>query len=139
MITPQHGIGSGFGFESTAREVLAGVDLSGRLAVVTGGRVVSIELDTGAVHALGQVEIEDVPGMATAVAVPGGVLVVSPGQLVRLADGVVDGEARVDGVPVVSHDGTTVWVDSSRPGGHGATEESRTPSDYQRGLHADTP
>ena len=37
MITPQHGIGSGFGFESTAREVLAGVDLSGRLAVVTGG------------------------------------------------------------------------------------------------------
>ncbi|MWA02298.1 SDR family NAD(P)-dependent oxidoreductase [Actinomadura sp. LD22] len=37
MITPQRRIDSGFGFESTARDVLAGVDLSGRLAVVTGG------------------------------------------------------------------------------------------------------
>jgi NAD(P)-dependent dehydrogenase (short-subunit alcohol dehydrogenase family) len=35
--TPQHAIGSGFGFDSTAEEVLAGIDLSGRLAVVTGG------------------------------------------------------------------------------------------------------
>ena len=34
---PQHPIGSGFGFESTAGDVLEGVDLSGRLAVVTGG------------------------------------------------------------------------------------------------------
>lgn len=37
MTTPQHTIGSGFGFESTAGDVLAGIDLSGRLAVVTGG------------------------------------------------------------------------------------------------------
>ncbi|MDL4813990.1 SDR family NAD(P)-dependent oxidoreductase [Actinomadura opuntiae] len=37
MITPQRRIDSGFGFESTARDVLAGIDLSGRLAVVTGG------------------------------------------------------------------------------------------------------
>ncbi|GGQ47289.1 NAD(P)-dependent dehydrogenase (short-subunit alcohol dehydrogenase family) [Actinomadura coerulea] len=37
MTTPQHTIGSGFGFASTARDVLAGIDLSGRLAVVTGG------------------------------------------------------------------------------------------------------
>jgi NAD(P)-dependent dehydrogenase (short-subunit alcohol dehydrogenase family) len=37
MTTPQHKIGSGFGFSSTAAEVLAGVDLSGRLAIVTGG------------------------------------------------------------------------------------------------------
>ena len=37
MTTPQHTIGSGFGFESTARDVLEGIDLSGRLAVVTGG------------------------------------------------------------------------------------------------------
>jgi NAD(P)-dependent dehydrogenase (short-subunit alcohol dehydrogenase family) len=35
--TPQHKIGSGFGARSTAREVLEGLDLSGRLAIVTGG------------------------------------------------------------------------------------------------------
>jgi NAD(P)-dependent dehydrogenase (short-subunit alcohol dehydrogenase family) len=33
----QHKLGSGFGFTSTAAEVLAGIDLSGKLAVVTGG------------------------------------------------------------------------------------------------------
>lgn len=37
MSTPQHKIGSGFGFSSTAAEVLAGIDLTGRLALVTGG------------------------------------------------------------------------------------------------------
>jgi NAD(P)-dependent dehydrogenase (short-subunit alcohol dehydrogenase family) len=37
MTTPQHKIGSGFGATSTADEVLSGVDLSGRLAIVTGG------------------------------------------------------------------------------------------------------
>jgi NAD(P)-dependent dehydrogenase (short-subunit alcohol dehydrogenase family) len=37
MATPQQKIGSGFGAQSTAAEVLAGVDLSGRLAIVTGG------------------------------------------------------------------------------------------------------
>ncbi|OOC54878.1 MULTISPECIES: SDR family NAD(P)-dependent oxidoreductase [Nocardiopsis] len=37
MGTPQQRIGSGFGGRSTAREVLEGVDLTGRLAVVTGG------------------------------------------------------------------------------------------------------
>ena len=35
--TPQHKIGSGFGAKTTAAEVLEGIDLSGRLAVVTGG------------------------------------------------------------------------------------------------------
>jgi len=35
--TPQHKIGSGFGAHSTAREVLEGIDLSGKLALVTGG------------------------------------------------------------------------------------------------------
>ncbi|MFC5747022.1 SDR family NAD(P)-dependent oxidoreductase [Actinomadura rugatobispora] len=35
--TPQHKIGSGFGAQSTAAEVLSGIDLSGRLAIVTGG------------------------------------------------------------------------------------------------------
>jgi len=37
MATPQHKIGSGFGATSTAAEVLTGVDLTGTLAVVTGG------------------------------------------------------------------------------------------------------
>ncbi|MGI3786746.1 MAG: SDR family NAD(P)-dependent oxidoreductase, partial [Janthinobacterium lividum] len=35
--TPQEPVGSGFGAESTAAEVVHGIDLSGRLAVVTGG------------------------------------------------------------------------------------------------------
>lgn len=35
--TPQHKIGSGFGATSTAREVLAGIDLTGKVAIVTGG------------------------------------------------------------------------------------------------------
>lgn len=35
--TPQHKIGSGFGARSTADDVLEGVDLTGRLALVTGG------------------------------------------------------------------------------------------------------
>jgi NAD(P)-dependent dehydrogenase (short-subunit alcohol dehydrogenase family) len=33
----QHKIGSGFGFHSTADEVLTGIDLTGKLAIVTGG------------------------------------------------------------------------------------------------------
>jgi len=37
MSNSQHKIGSGFGHDSTADEVLAGIDLSGKLAVVTGG------------------------------------------------------------------------------------------------------
>jgi NAD(P)-dependent dehydrogenase (short-subunit alcohol dehydrogenase family) len=37
MASPQHKIGSGFGAHTTAAEVLNGIDLSGRLALVTGG------------------------------------------------------------------------------------------------------
>ncbi|MBF8188113.1 SDR family NAD(P)-dependent oxidoreductase [Nonomuraea sp. K274] len=37
MTTPQHKIGSGFGAASTADDVLRGIDLSGKLAIVTGG------------------------------------------------------------------------------------------------------
>jgi NAD(P)-dependent dehydrogenase (short-subunit alcohol dehydrogenase family) len=37
MRTPQQPIGSGFGYRSTAAEVLEGIDLGGRLAIVTGG------------------------------------------------------------------------------------------------------
>ncbi|MFD9492796.1 SDR family NAD(P)-dependent oxidoreductase [Streptomyces sp. NPDC060005] len=37
MSTAQHKIGSGFGAKSTADEVLEGMDLSGKLAIVTGG------------------------------------------------------------------------------------------------------
>ena len=35
--TPQEPIGSGFGKDTTAAEVLAGIDLTGRTALVTGG------------------------------------------------------------------------------------------------------
>lgn len=35
--TPQHKIGSGFGARSTADDVLEGIDLTGRVALVTGG------------------------------------------------------------------------------------------------------
>src|SRR5438477_562428 len=37
MRTPQQPIGSGFGYRSTAVEVIDGIDLSGKLAIVTGG------------------------------------------------------------------------------------------------------
>ncbi len=37
MTSPQHKIGSGFGATSTADEVLAGIDLTGQRAIVTGG------------------------------------------------------------------------------------------------------
>ncbi len=36
-MTAQHKIGSGFGHDSTADDVLAGIELTGKLAVVTGG------------------------------------------------------------------------------------------------------
>lgn len=35
MTTPQHSIGSGFGARSTTDEVLSGIDLAGRTAIVT--------------------------------------------------------------------------------------------------------
>ncbi|WP_394846314.1 SDR family NAD(P)-dependent oxidoreductase [Pendulispora brunnea] len=37
MTTPQHKIGSGFGARSTAAEVLRGIDLTRKVAIVTGG------------------------------------------------------------------------------------------------------
>jgi hypothetical protein len=37
MPSPQRRINSGFGPRSTASEILRGIDLSGRLAIVTGG------------------------------------------------------------------------------------------------------
>ncbi len=37
MTTPQHNIETGFGPRSTAADVLTGIDLTGRLAIVTGG------------------------------------------------------------------------------------------------------
>jgi NAD(P)-dependent dehydrogenase (short-subunit alcohol dehydrogenase family) len=36
-MSAQHKIGSGFGHDSTATDVLAGIDLAGKLAIVTGG------------------------------------------------------------------------------------------------------
>jgi hypothetical protein len=37
MPDPHEPIGSGFGLEATVDEVLAGIDVSGKLVVVTGG------------------------------------------------------------------------------------------------------
>jgi NAD(P)-dependent dehydrogenase (short-subunit alcohol dehydrogenase family) len=37
MSTAQTPLGSGFGARTTATEVLAGIDLTGRIAVITGG------------------------------------------------------------------------------------------------------
>src|SRR4051812_43258265 len=37
MTSPQHVRESSFGIDSTATDVLAGIDLTGKLAVVTGG------------------------------------------------------------------------------------------------------
>jgi hypothetical protein len=37
MTTPQHKIGSAYGARSTADDVLRGIDLAGKLAIVTGG------------------------------------------------------------------------------------------------------
>jgi hypothetical protein len=46
MTTAQHPIGSGFGAKSTADDVLAGCDLTGRRALVTGGYSgIGIEMD----------------------------------------------------------------------------------------------
>ena len=36
-VTSQRKIGSGFGRDSTAAQVIAGIDLTGRTAIVTGG------------------------------------------------------------------------------------------------------
>jgi hypothetical protein len=36
-VAEQHKIGSGFGFDSTAAEVVDGIDPTGKLAIVTGG------------------------------------------------------------------------------------------------------
>ncbi|WP_411342474.1 SDR family NAD(P)-dependent oxidoreductase [Paenibacillus sp. WLX1005] len=50
--TPQHNIHSGFGHQSTATEVLQGIDLSGKLALVTGGYSgLGLETTTALVHA----------------------------------------------------------------------------------------
>ncbi|MEW4369905.1 SDR family NAD(P)-dependent oxidoreductase [Paenibacillus kandeliae] len=50
--TPQHKINSGFGPKSTATEVLEGIDLSGKLALVTGGYSgLGLETTKALVHA----------------------------------------------------------------------------------------
>src|SRR3954465_5549721 len=78
MTTPQQPIGSGFGARSPAAEVLGGVDLSGRLAIVTGGY-----------SGLG---LETVRALSAA-----GAAVIVPARRRAHAEAVLDGIARVEG------------------------------------------
>jgi NAD(P)-dependent dehydrogenase (short-subunit alcohol dehydrogenase family) len=56
MTTPQHKLPSGFGYRSTATDVLEGIDLAGKLAIVTGGYSgLGIETVAALAHAGAQV------------------------------------------------------------------------------------
>ena len=77
MTTPQQPIGSGFGMRSTAAEVLERIDLSGRLAIVTGGY-----------SGLG---LETVRALSAA-----GATVIVPARRPEHAAEVLDGVARVE-------------------------------------------
>jgi NAD(P)-dependent dehydrogenase (short-subunit alcohol dehydrogenase family) len=77
MPTPQRRIVSGFGPRSTATEVLQGIDLSGRLAIVTGGYS-GLGLET--THALSGA----------------GARIVVPARRRAYAEEVLDGLARVE-------------------------------------------
>ena len=83
-LTPQHKIGSGFGPRSTAAEVVAGLDLAGKTAVVTGGY-----------SGLG---LETVRALASA-----GARVMVPARRPEHARQVLD-EAGLDGVSVAGLD-----------------------------------
>jgi len=78
MATTQHKIGSGFGAESTADDVLRGIDLSGKIAIVTGG--------------YSGIGLETTRALAGA-----GALVVVPARRRATAE---DAVARIDGVEV---------------------------------------
>ncbi|SEP53506.1 SDR family NAD(P)-dependent oxidoreductase [Amycolatopsis saalfeldensis] len=77
MTSEQHPIGSGFGPASTVGEVLDGADLTGKLAIVTGG--------------YSGVGIEDVRGLSAA-----GATVVVPARRVDEAKKALDGVERVE-------------------------------------------
>lgn len=79
MTTEQKPLGSGFGTRTTARDVLAGLDLSGKVAIVTGGysglglETVRALVDAGAEvtvpardQAKAQAALADIPGVALA-------------------------------------------------------------------------
>jgi NAD(P)-dependent dehydrogenase (short-subunit alcohol dehydrogenase family) len=95
MPTPQQPIGSGFGFDSTATDALAGIDLSGRLAIVTGGYSgIGVEM-TRALAALGQDA-----GVRAFSAHPGGIL--TPLQRHIARDEMVErGWITEDGTPAM--------------------------------------
>jgi NAD(P)-dependent dehydrogenase (short-subunit alcohol dehydrogenase family) len=101
MASPQHKIDSGFGAHTTAAEVLNGIDLSGRLALVTGGY-----------SGLGLEATRALTGAGARVVVPA-----------RRPDAAVEALADVDGTEVGELD--LVDLDSVRAFAEGFLESGR--------------
>jgi len=92
VTTPQHKIGSGFGATSTAAEVLSGVDLTGKVAIVTGGYS-GIGLET------------------TRVLVAAGAHVVVPARRRANAEAALDGIGEVDELDLADLDSVRAFAD----------------------------
>ncbi len=92
MTTPQHKIGSGFGATSTAAEVLDGIDLTGKLALVTGG--------------YSGIALETTRALANA-----GAHVVVPARRRATAEAALDGLAEVDELDLGDLDSVRAFAD----------------------------
>ncbi|MEU7790585.1 SDR family NAD(P)-dependent oxidoreductase [Amycolatopsis sp. NPDC049159] len=92
MTTPQHKIGSGFGATSTAAEVLDGIDLTGKLALVTGG--------------YSGIGLETTRALANA-----GAHVVVPARRRATAEAALDGLAEVDELDLGDLDSVRAFAD----------------------------
>ncbi|WP_410636313.1 SDR family NAD(P)-dependent oxidoreductase [Amycolatopsis sp. cmx-4-83] len=92
MTTPQHKIGSGFGATSTAAEVLDGIDLTGKLALVTGG--------------YSGIGLETTRALANA-----GAHVVVPARRRATAEAALDGLAEVDELNLGDLDSVRAFAD----------------------------
>src|SRR3954466_7037266 len=100
MATPQQPIGSGFGYRTTATEALEGIDLSGKLAIVTGGY-----------SGLG---LETVRALRGA-----GADVIVPARRPEHAAEVLDGIAQVDELDLGSLDSVRAFAQRTLAAGRG--------------------